>query len=60
MELDYTAYTDSVVCVGAHWTGKSWFIAKTFLTELPSIARLWVWDYHGVLTKYVSPPPAFN
>lgn len=56
MDVDYTAYNDNVVCLGAHWQGKSLFISKTFLSELPRIARVWTWDYHGVLTKYVNPP----
>ena len=56
LNLDYTAYNDNVICCGAHWQGKSWFIANTFLKNLPSIANIWVWDYHGVMTKYTNPP----
>ena len=57
MKIDYTAYIDNVVCVGAHWQGKSFFISKTFLSNLPNIANLWVWDYHGVLSSYCTPSP---
>ena len=57
LNLDYTAYIDNVIICGAHWQGKSWFVSKTFLTELPKIARVWIWDYHGVMTQYVTPPP---
>jgi len=57
MKIDYTAYNDNVICVGAHWQGKSFFIARTFLANLPNIANIWVWDYHGVLTNYCNPSP---
>lgn len=56
MDIDYTAYTDNVIVCGAHWQGKSFFVAHTFLKELPKIARVWWWDYHGVMVKYACPP----
>lgn len=52
MDFDFDVYLDNVICCGAHFQGKSFFIAKAVVKPLTKVSNVWVWDYHGVLAQY--------